>query len=144
MGAAISACHIASVEEAYITRCKEDDMAVTWEEIVRAREKNGDYMAVKKAVLDGFPEKLEECIPLIQPFHKNRLNLSMVVEDKLEVVVYYDSDLRSRMLIPKSLRNQVKHILHADHRRDLTRVKRRAQEHMYWPTMMADLKQFID
>ena len=39
-------------------------------------------MAMKNAVLDGFPEKLEECIPLIQAYHKNRLNLSMVVEEK--------------------------------------------------------------
>ena len=85
VGTAITACHIASVEEVYVGRCKEDNMAVTWEEI---------------AILEGFPEKLEECIPLIQPFHKNRINLSIVVEDKLEVVVYYDSDLRSRMLIP--------------------------------------------
>ena len=91
-------------------------MAITWEEIIKASEKDAEYMAVKKAVLDGFPEKLEECIPLIQAYHKNRLNLSVVVEDKLEVIVYYDSDHRSRMLIPKSLRNRVKHILHADHR----------------------------
>ena len=55
----------------------------------------------------------------------------MVVEDQLEVVVYHDSDLRSRMLIPKMLRNRVKQILHTDHRCDLTRVKRRAQENMY-------------
>ena len=30
LGAAISACYIASVEEVYVSRCKEDDMAVTW------------------------------------------------------------------------------------------------------------------
>ena len=47
---------------------------------------DAEYMAVKKAVLDGFPEKLEECIPLIQAYHKNKFNLSVVVEDKLEVV----------------------------------------------------------
>ena len=119
-------------------------MAVTWEEIVRAGEKDSEYMALKQAILQGFPEKLEECIPLIQPYHKNRINLSIVVEDKLEVVVYHDSDLRSRMLVPKPLRNRVKQILHADHRRDLTRVKRRAQEHLYWPNMSAELKTFID
>ena len=79
-------------------------MAVTLQEIVRAGEKDNEYKAVKKAVLDGFPEKLEECIPLIQAYHKNSLHLSVVVEDKLEVVVYFDSDHRSRMLIPKSLR----------------------------------------
>ena len=119
------------MEEVYIPRCKEDDMVVTWEEIVRAGEKDSEYMAVKQAILQGFPEKLEECIPLSQPYHKNRINLSIVVEDKLEVVVYHDSDLGSRMLVPKPLRNRVKQILYADHRRDLTRVKRRAHEHVY-------------
>ena len=132
------------VNVTYVSRCKEDDMAITWDEIVRAGAQDSEYSAVKKAILEGFPEKPEECIPLIQPFYKNRRNLSVVVEDKLEVVVYHDSDLRSRMLIPKSLRNRVKQILHADHRRDLTRVKRRAQEHVYWPNMAAELKIFID
>ena len=105
VGAAISACYIASVEEVYVSRCKEDDMAVTWEEIVRAGEKDSEYMAVKQAILQGFPEKLEECIALIQPYHKNRINLSIVVDDKLKVVLYHDSDLRSRKLVPKQLRN---------------------------------------
>ena len=144
VGAAISTCYISSVEEVYVSRCKEDDMAITWDEIVRAGAKDSEYLAVKKAILEGFPEKAEECIPLIQPFHKNRLNLSVVVEDQLEVVVYHDSDLRSRMLVPKALRNRVKQILHADHRRDLTRVRRRAQEHVYWPNMASELKTFID
>ena len=68
-------------------------------------------MAIKKAILEGFPERVEECIPLIQPYHKNRINLSIVVEDQLEIVMYHDSDLRSRILVPKALRNRVKKIL---------------------------------
>ena len=71
VGTAISTCFIASVEEVYIPWCKEDNMAITWEEIVRAGEKDNEYMAVNQAILQGFPEKLDECIPLIQPFHKN-------------------------------------------------------------------------
>ena len=80
-------------------------MAVTLQEIVRAGEKDNEYRTVKKAMLKGFPEKLKECLPIIQPFHKSRLNLSIVKEGDNEVVVYYDSDLRSRLLIPKLLRN---------------------------------------
>ena len=72
--------------------------------IVKASKKDVEYIAVKNAMLDRFPEKLEECIPPIQAYHKNRFNLYVVVEDKLEVVVYFDSDHRSRMLISKSLR----------------------------------------
>ena len=54
-----------------------------------------------------------------------------------------DSDLKTRLVIPKTLRNQVKKILHKDHRQDLTRVKKRAQEHVYWPMMNSDLKSFM-
>ena len=105
VGAAISACYIASVEEVYINRCKEDDVAVTMEEITRVGKADSEYMAVKKAVLEGFPEKLEECIPLIQPYHKNRQNISVVKEGDIEVLVYYDSSSWSRLVIPKALRN---------------------------------------
>ena len=46
VGAAISACYIASVEEVYFSRCKEDNMAVTWNEIVRAGAKDSEYLVV--------------------------------------------------------------------------------------------------
>merc|ERR1712082_343126 len=68
----------------------------------------------------------------------------VVKEGESEVLVYFDSASRSRLIIPKVLRNRVKQILHADHRWDLTRVKARAQEHVYWPTMAGDLKSFVE
>ena len=86
-GAAISTCYITSVEEVYVSRCKEVDINVTIQEIAWAGEKENEYKAVKKAVLEGFPEKLEECVPIIKPFHKNRLNLSIVKEGDSEVVI---------------------------------------------------------
>ena len=86
---------------------------------------------------------MEECIPLIQPYHKNRHNITVVKEGDNEVLVYFDSNSRSRLIKPKALRNRVKQILHADHRQDLTRVKTRAQEHVYWPHMSSNLKSFI-
>ena len=60
-------------------------------------------MAVKKAVLEGFPKKLEECFPLIQPNHKNRQNISVVKESNSEVLIYFES--RSKLVIPMALRN---------------------------------------
>ena len=59
-------------------------------------------------------------------------------------MIYYDSESRSRLLIPKPLRNRVKQIFHADNRWDLTRVKIHAQKHVYWPNMTSDLKFFIE
>ena len=94
--------------------------------------------------MEGFPEEVEDCTPLLLPYHKNRRNITVVVEDENEVLVYYDSESRSRLIIPRPLRNRVKQVLHANHRRDLVRVKARAQEHVYWPNMASDLKLFID
>ena len=144
VGAMISACHVPDVEEVIINRCQEDAMAITTAEIAKVGKQDKEYSTLKQAVLEGFPEKLEDCTPLLQPYHKNRQNITVVVEDDNEILVYYDSESRSRLIIPKALRNRVKHILHANHRRDLIRVKARAQQHVYWPNMSKDLKSFID
>ena len=96
------------MEEEYISRCKEDDQAVTWEEIVKAGEKDSEYTTVKKAIMECFLEKLEERIPLIQPYHKNKLNISVVTKNQLKVMVYHDSNLKLRILVSKALRNRVK------------------------------------
>ena len=52
--AAISTCYIASVEEEYVSRCKEDDQKVTWLEIIQEGEKDVEYAAVKR----GYPGRL--------------------------------------------------------------------------------------
>merc|ERR1712082_82114 len=142
LGAAISACHISSVEECFVNsigKCPEDDQAVTFPEIVQEGKKDPQYTALLEAVRGGFPEKEEECSALIQPFWKCRLNISVTHQGELEFLVYHDSDLRTRIVIPRSLRTRVKKILHADHRRDLARVKKRAEEHVYLPGMSFEL-----
>ena len=42
VGAAISACYIASVKEVYINSCKEDDIAITMEEITRVGKEDSE------------------------------------------------------------------------------------------------------
>ena len=54
VGAAISACYIASVEEVYVSRCKEDDMAITWDEIFR----NGAKDSSKRRSWKAFRRRL--------------------------------------------------------------------------------------
>ena len=80
----------------------------------------------------------------LQPFFKVRLNIFEIHQDNLEFLVYHNSDLRTTLIIPRSLKNGIKMILHADHRRDLARVKKRAQEHVFWPSMNTDLKSYIE
>ena len=65
-----------------------------------------------------------------------RLSISVVRQD--------DMEFQRQRVIPKSIRNRVKMIHHANHRRDLARVKKRAQEHVFWPEMIKDLKSYID
>ena len=91
-------------------------MAVTTAEIARVGKKDKEYSTLKEAILNGFPEELEDCTPLLLPYHKNRRDITVVVEGEDEVLVYFDSESRSRLIIPKVLRNRVKQVLHADHR----------------------------
>ena len=119
-------------------------MVITLPEIVKVGTKDREYTTLIKAIKDEFPDSIDECIPLLHPFFKIKMHFSVIFQDGLELIVYHDSDLRSRMVIPQTLRNKVKHMLHSDHRRDLIRVKQRVQQHVYWPNMMSDLKAFIE
>ena len=106
LGAAISMCHIASVTECCV-RYSKDNQAITIPDIVCEGEKDGQYQALMKAVKEGFPEKVKECSLLLQPFHKCWINISVVFQDKLELLLYYVSDLRTRLVVPKGLRNRI-------------------------------------
>ena len=110
LGAAISMCHIASVTECCVSkvgRYSKDNQAITIPDIVCEGEKDGQYQALMKAVKEGFPEKVKECSLLLQPFHKCWINISVVFQDKLELLLYYVSDLRTRLVVPKGLRNRI-------------------------------------
>ena len=110
LGAAISVCHIASVTECCVSkvgRYSKDNQAITIPDIVCEGEKDGQYQALMKAVKEGFPEKVKECSLLLQPFHKCWINISVVFQDKLELLLYYVSDLRTRLVVLKGLRHRI-------------------------------------
>ena len=110
LGAAINMCHIVSVTECCVSkvgRYSKDNQAITIPEIVCEGEKDGQYQALMKAVKDGFPEKVKECSLLLQPFHKCWINISVVFQDKLEFLLNYVSDLGTRLVVPKWLRNRI-------------------------------------
>ena len=120
-----------------------EDQAVTIPEQAQEGLKDKQYKAVMEAVKQGFSEKEEKCTQQLLPFYKIRQNIAIINQDELEVLVYHDSDRRMRLVIPRSLRPRVKAVLYADHRRNLVRVKMRAQQHVYWPRMTEDLKLYI-
>ena len=81
LGAIISACYIASIMECCVStvgKCSEDEQAITIPEVVWEGEKDKQYTALMNSIREGFPEKMEECSMLIQPFHKCRCNISVV------------------------------------------------------------------
>ena len=146
VGAAVTACYITSIDkqsDQYMNRCQTDNMAVNFHQLFTAGKKDKEYTTLLEAIKTGFPETLDKCIPLLHPYFPKKEHFSIIIEDDMEIITYHDSDLKTRMVIPRSLRNRVKQILHANHRRDLVRVKQRAQEYVYWPYMTADLKAFI-
>ena len=92
LGAAISACHIASVDECYtrgVGRCPEDDQAITIPELVQKGLKDDQYKAQMKVVKEEFLDNAEECSMILQPFFKIKLNVSVVCQNDLEFLVYH-------------------------------------------------------
>ena len=110
-------------EEVYTSKCQEDNMAITLPKIVKAGANSREYTTHMKAIKEGFCDSINECIPLLLPFFKVRMKFSVIFQDRLELIIYHDSYQRSQMVIPRTPRNKVKHVLHSDHRRDLIRVK---------------------
>ena len=102
-------------------------------EVVRLGMLDQEYRAVLAAVKSGFPASVDLCSPVLERYYKDRERLSVVAEDDAEVVVFTDSDGNRRLLIPRALRTRIKQVLHADHRRDLTRTKMKANQHVFWP-----------
>ena len=142
LGAAVAACDI-SDPEATVNMVSEE-VSVTIEELAREGHKDKEFLAVEKAVMEGFPDTEEECGEVLKKFYKDRHQLTIVSEDSHEVLVFSDSNHQQRLFIPKALRNRIKQILHSGHRRDLSRVKMKADKHVYWPGMAGDLKMFIN
>ena len=121
-----------------------EDQAVTIPELAQEGAKDPQYMAVLGAVKTGFPDKEEECTQQLLPFFKIRGNIAIIAQDELEILAFHDSEGRTRLVVPKSLRGRVKAVLHTDHRQDLARFKVHAQQHGYWPRMSKDLKSYIE
>ena len=91
LAAAISACHIASVDECYtrgVRRYPEDDQDITIPELVQKGLKNDQYKAQMKVVKEEFLDNAEECSMILQPFFKIKLNVSVVCQNDLEFLVY--------------------------------------------------------
>ena len=116
------ASYISGVDKCFVNKLGSvpaEDQAVTIPELAPERLKDEQY----KAVMEAIPEKEEKCTQQLLPFFKIRHNIAIINKDNLVILAYQDSDSRTRLVIPRLLRSRVKTVLHADHRRDLVRVK---------------------
>ena len=94
-------------------------MAITIPEIVAAGAKDKEYTCLMNAINERLLKKIDEHIPILHPFFKCKLHFLVISQDNEEFIIYHDSDLSFQMVIIKLLQNKVKHVLHANHRRDL-------------------------
>ena len=90
-------------------------MAVTRQQLMTAGTKDKEYTALMDIIKKGSQISLEEFIPLLHPHFKLKDHFSVMYQDDLEIIMYHDSNLRTRMVIPRSLQDRVKNILHADY-----------------------------
>ena len=141
LAAVVNACILDGGDSALVAAL--DDAVIDMTEVAMECAQDQEFQAVRASILEGFPEE-RLCRPIVLPFLKDQARLSIVSEGDLEVMMFTDSDANQRIFIPRSLRNRVKENLHAAHQRDLARVKLRANQHVYWPAMAADLRSFIN
>ena len=141
LAAAVNACILDGGDNAMVAAL--DDAVIDFPTVAIDGAQDQEFQALRAAILEGFPEE-RLCRAIVLPFYKDRARLSIVSEGDLEVIMFTDSDANNRIFIPRSLRNRVKENLHAAHQRDITRIRMRANQHVYWPSMAADLRSYVD
>jgi transposase InsO family protein len=104
-------------------------------EIKMHSEDDEEYCAVIQAVINGFPSPSDKVSSLIQPYWRERDNLS-VVDGLL---------LRNgkQLVIPRSMRRQVLEALHSSHL-GINMTKRRARDSVFWPGISSDVKNMVE
>jgi hypothetical protein len=104
------------------------------EEIRVASEKDQTLTELKNTIMKGWPDDKSFVSPTIIPFFNYRDELS----------VQYGIILRGeRVVIPASMRADIKRKVHAGHM-GINSCLRRAREVVFWPGMSADIPQYVE
>ena len=88
---------------------------------------------LKKTIQDGWPIERSRLSPLVTPYFDYRDELAVT-----DGLVFRGE----RLVIPKSLRSEIKKDIHCGHQ-GVESCLRRAREHVFWPRMNEELKQWI-
>ena len=108
----------------------ENDMAVTWERIAEATERDQELVFIREVVQSGSHRDILEAKEKFQEYRSIMEKLSA-----LDGVVLY----KGRAVIPRSLRGKVLSILHSAHQ-GVNSMYRRAESCVYWPGMSEDIR----
>ena len=103
--------------------------AINWDAVKLASREDEETQDLIKLISAGFPEDARLLTPHLKPYNMYKSNL-YVIDD---VVMLGD-----KLVIPKALRQNVLHILHAAHQ-GVDRMKARASEVVYWPGIVGDI-----
>ena len=97
--------------------------AVTWDKVKTATMSDTSLIELIKAIEDGFPNDKNELPERIKEYFRFREHLYTV-----DGVVLY----KRRIVIPKSLRNDILSVLHSGHQA-VTSMTSRAEDTVFWP-----------
>ena len=100
------------------------------------RQHTNDDLALqplKQTIQEGWPDHQSALLPLVVPYFSIRDELAVT-----DGLVFRGE----RLVIPKSLRSQIKKDIHCCHQ-GIESCLRRAREHVFWPGMNKEVKEWI-
>ncbi len=108
--------------------------ATRLEEIRSATEKDKTLQSLRDVIMSGWPEHRSLVLPEISAYYTYRDELT--IQDGIIL-------RGERVVIPMSLRSDIKNRLHAGHL-GINSCLRRARELIYWPGMSSEIRQYIE
>ena len=104
--------------------------------ILESAKSDPEYQSLLGYLKDGVPLTQVPATSPARQFASVWHDLSLAFDDRL---VVYSGD---RLVIPRDYRKDILALLHRSHA-GWIRTRKLAQERYYWPTMMAEIKQFV-
>ena len=103
-------------------------------EIKDATDKDISLQMLKQITVRGWPDDKAQLTPAVQLYYSYRDELTAQ-----DGIVFRGS----RVVIPQSLRSDMKRRVHADHL-GINSCLRRARDIIFWPGMSSELRQFVE
>ena len=99
-------------------------------------ETNADVtlQTLLKFIQNGWPNNRNQIPETIRPYYTHRQDLTYS-----NGIIFKDV----RIVVPKSLRNDMKHLLHTGHL-GIVKIKNRARDIIYWPGINSDIENIVN